>query len=324
MRRRVISLGSLVIAVVALAVVLLNATLVDRRAPTIARVTLSAAANGDPARAQTLTAIDIEFSEPVRQGTVERRFRIDPYVAGTLSWDGSTAIFTPVTEASPGHGIPGVRSTRDSRTLPGTSRRAAWTAGPSGPWGRRQVLSADPADDTEGVAVDAAITITFDRLMDTSAVEAAVEIQPAAAFRAAWSGQAVTLTVDDPLAFGTEYTVSVGTDASDTDGNRLRDPFETRFTTVAAGLGIRAIVPTEGVAGVSVRTPIAVVFDGPVEPSSIDGALKITPPVPGGLELVAAVTDAAPAPSPATTRPDPDDPSLPAVRNRSPRTRPTP
>jgi len=74
-RRRVISLGSLLLAVVALALVLVNATLVDRRAPSVAGVSLSATANGDGTLAQTVTSIDIQFSEPVKTGSVERRFR---------------------------------------------------------------------------------------------------------------------------------------------------------------------------------------------------------------------------------------------------------
>ena len=57
--RRVVEVGSALAAVVALAVVLYNATLVDRRPPTLDRVALSLPV-GDPHVGQTLTAIDLE------------------------------------------------------------------------------------------------------------------------------------------------------------------------------------------------------------------------------------------------------------------------
>jgi hypothetical protein len=303
LRRRLISIGSVIVAVAALALVLYNATLVDRRAPTIARVSLSASANGDPGLAQTVTAIDIEFSEPVDHGSVERRFRIDPYVAGTISWDGSTAIFSPSAKLPQDTAFavfvdPGFEDLAGNAATTGLEAWAFRTVGSP------QVLTVDPGDATDGVPVDTPITITFDRLMDTSAVEAAIAIEPAASFLAAWSGQSVTLTVESPLAYGTEYTVRVGTGASDTDGNRLRATHETRFTTVAAGLGIRSTVPAAGVAGVSVQTPVAVAFDGPIEPATAQEALQITPPVSGTIELLAAASDAEPRPSPDATDPD--------------------
>ncbi len=299
-----LSLGSVAFAVLALAVVLYNATLVDRRAPTISRVSLSASASGDPGLAQTVTAIDIEFSEPVRQGSVERRFRIEPYVAGTLSWDGSTAIFSPSQKLPQDTAFqvfvdPGFEDFAGNSSATGLNGWAFRTVGPP------QVLAVEPADAAEGVPVNASITIGFDRLMDTSAVEAAIQIEPAAPFRAAWSGQTVTLTPDAPLDFGTDYRVRVRTAASDTDGNRLRAAFETGFRTVAAGLGIRATVPVDGVAGVGIRTPIAVVFDGPVEPASVEGALQITPPVQGTLELVGETSDRGPRPTPTDPEVDP-------------------
>ena len=297
MRRRVISFGSVVLAVVALVLVLYNATLVDRRAPTITTVSLSAPAGGDPGLAQTVTAIDVEFSEAVVRASVERRFHIEPGVAGTFSWDGTTLIFSPATK------LP--QDTSFVVSIEAGFQDAAGNVAGAGleGWafrtiGSPQVVSTDPEDGASGVARDAPIVITFDRLMDTSAVEGAVSIEPAAALRAAWSGQGLTLTPEEPLAYGTEYTLTVGTAASDTDGNQLRVPHQARFTTVAAGLGVRSAVPADGVAGVGVRTAIAIVFDGPVEPASVDGALQVTPPVEGTLTLESEASDARPRPQP--------------------------
>jgi hypothetical protein len=290
MSRRVISIGSVLIAVAALAVVLANATLVDRRGPGVASVSLSAPVDGQEGVAQTLTAIDIQFSEPVRTATVERRFAIEPYVAGTLSWDGSTATFTPSDKLPADTEFtvsidPGFEDLAGNQAATGVDAFTFRTIGPPA------VAEVDPVDGTEGVALDAAVTITFDRLMDTSAVEEAIRVEPPATVSPSWSGRALTLAFESPLQFATTYTITVDASAADTDGSRLRAPFSTSFTTVAAGLRIAGTVPHDGVAGVSTRSPIAVVFDGPIEPASIAGALTITPPVAGDVQVVALPDD---------------------------------
>jgi hypothetical protein len=301
MSRRVVSIGSVLIAVAALAVVLANATLVDRRGPGVTGVSLSAPVEGQDGLAQTLTAIDVQFSEPVRTVTVERRFRIDPYVAGTFSWDGSTATFTP-SEKLPADTeftisiAPGFEDLAGNPAASGVEAYVFRTVGPP------VVAEVDPAQGTDGVAVDASVTITFDRLMDTSAVEEAIRIEPSAAIRPSWSGRAVTLTFETPLVFGTTYTLTVDTAAADTDGSRLRTPFTTTFTTVAAGLRTVATVPGDAVAGVSTRTAIAVVFDGPIDPDSIADSLRVTPSVGGDLRVVALPDDRV-APRPAEEAP---------------------
>lgn len=311
MRRRVISVGSVMLAVAALGVVLLNATLVDRRGPAINGVRLSAAVEGQANLAHTLTAIDIAFSEPVRTVTVERRFRISPYVAGAISWDGSTAIFTPSdrlpqdTEFIVSIG-PGFEDLAGNVAETGLE---AWTFRTVGP---PTVIETVPADGTEGVLLDGTVAVTFDRLMDTSAVETAISVDPVVRVRPTWSGRVLTLAFEGDLRFGTAYTVTIDTDAADTDGSRLREPFVLRFTTAEAGLGLVRTVPAHGTAGVSVGSPIAVVFDGPIDPGSIDDALSVTPPIGGDVRIVPLPNDEAPPgaePPPGTVLVlDPGDP----------------
>jgi hypothetical protein len=98
--RRLVGLGSIAISLVVLVVVLTTATLLDRRPPGIERVSLTLTA-GARDRAQALSAIDVEFDEPVDRASVEARFRIEPFVAGAISWNGSTATFTPTMRLPP-------------------------------------------------------------------------------------------------------------------------------------------------------------------------------------------------------------------------------
>lgn len=293
--RRLVSVGSVLIAIVALVGVLASATLVDRKPPTIQRVSLSATA-GDDRVGQTLTAIDIQFSEPVRTGSVERRFTIVPYVAGSFTWDGTTAIFTPSERLPPGAAFsvgvsPGFEDIAGNAAPTGLEGWQFRTVGPPA------VVSTSPTDGTAGLAVNGSISIQFDRLMDTSAVEAALHLDPPVAVRPVWSGDTLTIGFDPALQFGTTYTLTIDTSAADSGGNRLPAPYAMRFGTVSAGLGVIRSEPADGVSGVSVRSSIAVAFDAAIDPTSIAGSIRITPPVTGDLRVADLPDDTEPLPS---------------------------
>ncbi len=291
MTRRWIETLVAIVAVTALGLVLYNATLVDRRPPTLSKVSLSATAEGDEHVAQTLTAIDLTFSEPVDRTSVEQRFRIAPYVGGTFTWDrDTTAIFTPAKKLPSATDFTIVVAAGFADLANNPAPNAA------GPFafrtvGAPTVASVLPLPGADGLATDAAVQIGFDRLMDTGSVEAALSVQPIVPLRVSWSGPSLTLTFGAPLAFGTTYTVSVGSGAADTDGSHLATPFSTTFTTVAAGLGVDAVVPADGVAGIGIRSPIAIMFDGPIDPASVDGAIRITPELGGDVRVIDRPTD---------------------------------
>ena len=291
--RRLISLVSIVVALVALGLVLYNATLVDRRAPGIARVFLSAPA-GDERLAQTLTAIDIQFSESVRTSSVEGRFRIEPYVAGAFAWDGPTAIFTPSAKLPPDTEF--IDQDRGRLRGPRRQRRRDRAGAVGLP--HRRATRRRPGDRRStarrGCRWTASSSWTFDRLMDTASVESAIRLDPPVALRASWSGETVRLTFDSQLRFGTTYTLTVGVAAADTGGSRLRDPFTLRFSTVAAGLAILDTVPREGASGIGIRTAIAIRFDAPIDPDRAREAFRMTPSVDGEIRIVAIEDDGPP------------------------------
>jgi len=294
-RRRALEIGLPLAAVAILAVILYNATLVDRRPPSVTRVALSAPA-GDQHTGQTLTAIDVEFSEPVRTASVETRFTITPHVAGAVRWDGQrTLIFTP-SQRLPAATAFEVAIDAGYEDLAGNAATAAmepWAFETAGP---PTVAAFSPVG--TDVPVDATVQVTFDRLMATSAVEQAISITPRTAYRASWSQQVLTLTFDSALSFGTTYDVTVGMGATDTDGSHLVAPFTSRFSTVAAGLSVLSTAPANGVSGANPHGSIAVFFDAPIDPASAADALVITPPIDGSTAVVELPEDEpVPAPS---------------------------
>ncbi|MBI3745634.1 MAG: Ig-like domain-containing protein [Chloroflexi bacterium] len=297
--RRLISLVSVSVALVGLGLVLWNATTVDRRPPAIKAVTQSAP-GGDPRLAQTLTAIDIEFTEPVRTSTVESRFRIAPAVDGAFSWDGSTAIFTP-SQKLPADSDFTISIAPGFQDLAGNADEVGLVGWAFRTVGAPVILRATPADAASGVPLDGQVELVFDRLMDTASVEAAISVTPSVPVTATWKGSVVTIDFGHGLRFGTTYTLTIAPQASDTGGSRLGVPFTTRFTTVGAGLGIAALVPGDGVAGIGIGTPIAVEFDSPINPDTARAALHIVPSIEGDIRIVARGGDsgapASPGPS---------------------------
>jgi hypothetical protein len=155
--------------------------------------------------------------------------------------------------------------------------------------------------------IDGQVELVFDRLMDTASVESAITLDPKAAVTATWRGSVVTLDFGLGLRFGTTYTLGIGAQAADTGGSRLGVPFSTHFTTVGAGLGISAVVPSDGIAGIGIGTPIAVLFDGPINPDTARSALHIVPSVDGEVRVVPRGGDLGASSGASPTGPAPAD-----------------
>jgi hypothetical protein len=166
--------------------------------------------------------------------------------------------------------------------------------GGAGPYGFRTVggptiVATQPADQAADVPLDARIQITFSTLMDTASVQRALEIVPSTEVDLRWAGQRLTILSRPRLLPDQAYTVVLGSGAHDQAGTALNVPLRLAFTTVAAGLTARTVVPAQDTQGIAVTSPIAIVFDRPIDPQTVsDSALTIAPSVPGSVALIAA------------------------------------
>lgn len=292
MSRRTIERVALALGVVVLGFVLVSATFVDRRPPGVARISLSSTAS-DGSTALTHATIDVEFTEPVERASAESRFRITPSVPGVLSWSGDRVlIFTPSRKlpVATEFAVHLERGFRDREGNVSATDIAAFTF-------RTVDLPAVsdtlPDEGDDGVPLEGPLTLTFDRLMDTELTAGAVRMQPAASLAPSWRGTTLELIPTAPLASGTAYQLTLGREAADVDGNGLGRPFVLHFTTVTTGLLVGSLLPADGSAGSAPLSPIAIVFDRPIDPGSVAGALTITPPVDGTLEVVGLPRDGA-------------------------------
>jgi hypothetical protein len=266
--------------------VLYVASTVDARAPEVLAVRVTQPVGDDPGRALITTGLEIAFNEPVEASSAERALRLDPPVHGSVSWSGSTMIFTPAEplELDAVYVLSVEEGVRDPAGNEMTTLPPEFTFRTAG---RPQVVATEPEDAAGGVALDESIGLTFSTLMDTVSVESALRVRPTFPHDVRWSGEVLEIVPGAPLRAGTEYVVRIGADAADIAGVTLGSPVEIRFRTVEAGLRVETIVPADGIDGIAPTSPIAVVFDRPVDPDSVaPDLLRLTPSVAGALEVV--------------------------------------
>ncbi len=276
----VIGVGGLV-----LAGLLYVASTIDARAPQVLEVNLTQPVEGEPDVALITTSLEIVFSEPVEPDTASGALEVQPDVDGAVSWSGSTMIFTPsepltldaAYRLELGAGIRDLAGNEMSEPPPPFEFRTA---------GRPTLVEASPADAATDVPIDEPIALTFSSLMDTSSVESALRLRPSFPHELRWSGELLEIVPMQPLRPGSSYEVSIQDDATDVAGVALSEPISLRFTTVAPGLAVETLVPADGIDGVAPFSPIAIVFDRPVDADSVDGdALTITPDVAGSVSV---------------------------------------
>ena len=282
------TLAVLALGFAALGGILYYASTVDGRGPTVVGISLTQHLSDDPEQALTTTSIEVDFSEPVEHASAQAAFAIRPTVEGAFSWSAASLTFTPEArlplrtefEVTIGPGV----SDRAGNAMPGTPEpfRFATVGNPT-------VVASEPAEGATDVALDAPIVVDFSTLMDTASVEQAVRLSPSSEASLRWSRERLTIVPLVPWDAGGHYSLTIGAGAQDQAGTPLDEPFRLSFTTVAAGLGVEAVVPADGVAGISVVTPIALVFDQALDTASVhDDILTIEPDVAGSLDVIPA------------------------------------
>jgi hypothetical protein len=271
----------------ALAGILYYASTVDGRPPTVVAISLTQHLSGDAEQALTTTSIEVDFSEQVDQDSAKASFAIAPAVEGAFSSSASSLTFTPAsrlplrTEFKVSIG-PGVRDLAGN-PMTGAPKRLTFVT-----VGNPTVVGSEPTDAATDVALDAPILVDFSTLMDTASVEAAINLSPDADVTLRWSRERLTIAPAGEWEPNRRYSLAIGVGARDQAGTPLEQPFRLAFRTVAAGLIVETLVPSDAVAGVSVTSPIALIFDQALDAESVsDDLLSITPAVAGSLDVAA-------------------------------------
>jgi hypothetical protein len=214
-------------------------------------------------------------------------------VLGSITFSGRTATFTPASKLiantvytakvvngsySGGEG--------DDDHKSGSTIMKTWsftTAGGGIDVTAPTVLSAVPANNTTGVAINSHPTVTFSEAMTASTVSSATftlnQGTTAVAGTIAYSGNTATFTPSASLVANTIYTGTITTGVKDAAGNALASNYTWSFTTASAAdvtpPTVLSAVPANSATGVSISTHPVVTFSESMTASTVTSATFI-------------------------------------------------
>jgi hypothetical protein len=244
-----------------------------------------------PANGTTGVGIDSQiaftFSEPMDPSTISTAtftlMQGTTPVAGTVSYSGVTATFTPAENLAPLTTYTATISTgvTDLAGNPlGADISWSFTTGTAPDTTTPTVSATVPANGTTGVGIGSQISFTFSEPMDPATISTAtftlMQGTTPVAGTVNYSGVTATFTPAQNLAPLTTYTATISSGVTDLAGNALGADISWSFTTGTAPdttiPTVSATVPAHGTTGVGIGSQIASTFSEPMDPATISTA----------------------------------------------------
>src|SRR6202166_4132888 len=252
-------------------------------------------ANGATAVAVN-TTISATFSEAMNAATINAAtFTVTgpgtTPVAGTVTYAGTTATFTPTSLLANSTLFTATITTgaKDPAGVP-LAANFVWTFTTAAP---PTVVSTVPANGATAVAVNTLVSATFSAAMNAATINGTTftVTGPGAtpvAGTVTYAGSTATFTPTLVLANSTLFTATITTAAKDPSGAPLAANFVWTFTT-GPPPSVVSTVPANGAPAVPVNTTIAATFNVPMNAATINAA-TFTVTGPGTTPVAGAVT----------------------------------
>jgi len=155
------------------------------------------------------------------------------------------------------------------------------------------VVSTAPANGATGVVVDTPISATFSMAMNPSSITSSTftVTGPGGAVpgTVSYSALTATFTPTAALAYGTTYTGTITTGATDPGGTPLLGNYVWTFATIAPPPTVISTIPANLAANVAIGQVLSATFSEAMTPASISGT-SFTVTGPGGTAVAGAVT----------------------------------
>ena len=240
------------------------------------------------------TNVVVTFSEAMDRSSAEAAFSLKrgtESVSGAFSWneDSTVMTFDPASDlansslhdAEVGTGVMDAQG-NGLDAVKTWSFETADTVAPG-------VSSVSPADDTEDVARNANVVVTFSEAMDRSSAEGAFSLKRgtesvSGAFSWNTDSTVMTFDPDSDLAESSTYDAQVGTGATDSAGNPLASAQSWSFETVDTPPTVSSVSPSDGSTGVSRDADVVVTFSEAMDRTATQGAFSLkrgTETIPG-------------------------------------------
>ncbi len=230
--------------------------------------------------------IALRFDQPMDQDSVEAAWAIEPATDGRFQWPRTdTVIFTPSEELKRAQNylvrVDNSASSQNGLALEEAVELNLQTIG------NLEVTQVIPADNTQDVQGDAAITVVFSRPVvplvssDQQAnLPQPLTIDPPVDGEGNWVSTSIYRF--EPgiggLAGATTYQVTVDEGLTDITGAVLPSSFSWQFTT--QNPSVVQILPADGASLVPPTRPISVTFSMPMDRPSTEAAVSLNPSAP--------------------------------------------
>jgi hypothetical protein len=222
--------------------------------------------------AKVITAV---FNEPMDAATINQTtFKLKQgttAVAGTVTYSGITATFTPVTVLA-ANTVYTATISKEVRDPAGSQMIADYT------WSFNTgavpiVVSTDPANGATNVAINKIVTATFSTNMNPATINnTTFQLKQGTAIVAGtitYTGMTATFTPSVPFTPGTLYTGTITTGAKDLAGNAMAADYTWSFATGNLPTVV-ATDPTNGATGVPLNKVITATFSTTMDPTTIN------------------------------------------------------
>lgn len=234
-------------------------------------------------------AITVRFDQPMDQGAVEAAFAVaraddDQTVSGSFDWPRpDTVVFTPQSQLA---------RQQNYRVTIGDGAKAETGLTLASPVdlqlqtvGYLSVSQVIPAADTDDVAVDAAITVLFNRpvvplvsIGDQAGLPQPLTFDPPVSGQGEWVSSSIyRFQPDGVLDGGTTYQVTIAAGLADVNGGVLEDDFGWNFATQLPE--VSTVLPENAIRGVDPTQPITVTFNAPMDRAATAAAVSFDPAV---------------------------------------------
>jgi len=177
-------------------------------------------------------AIRIKFDRPMNRASVGAHLHVEPRVQGSVTWASGSELTFEHVPFSPSTSYQVVLEPGYQDAQGGANAfRHSWSFRTESP---PALSESTPGPGDRDVDPAAYLTLTFSREMDPGSLTRAISLSPSAPFvihQDQGDARHVTLAPQALLESRTGYTVTVGRDARDVDGNRLGTDSTVSFAT---------------------------------------------------------------------------------------------
>ncbi|MCP4110508.1 MAG: hypothetical protein GY749_34130 [Desulfobacteraceae bacterium] len=251
----------------------------------------SASPDADATDISTDTVITATFSEAMNDSAITTStFFVNDgsaNIAGTVTYSGTTATFTPSSDLSENQTYTATVTT-GVKDLEGSSLQSdyIWSFDTAGIPTPPTVDFVSPPNNTANVPVNSVITATFSETLDgTTVTDSTFLVNDGSnniAGTVTYTDTTATFTPASDLDTGKNYTATVTTGVEDLEGTPMSSDYNWSFTTrPSSGFFVESTTPANNAAGIDWNTDIVVNFSKEIDPSSVNDSTFYVVPMTG-------------------------------------------